>query len=119
METFVEIINKNACQPSSNLTLEGVEANSSEWKKHNFYPQNGIVGLLVAEGQMHIGKVLIIQALENIFIPIEPNGVRYISKDDFLKKLPKNKEIGFDRNNENDNSDFKQFMNDFDKMMGF
>ena len=119
MESFVEIINKNACQPSSNLTLEGVKAGSSEWKKHNFYPQNGVVGLVVAEGQMHIGKVLIVQAMENIFIPIAPNGVRYISKDEFLKRLPRNKEIGLDRNHENDNSHINQILRDIEKQMGF
>lgn len=119
METFVEIINKNACQPSSGLVIDGIEANSNEWKKHNFYPQNGIVGVVLGEGQMFSGTILIIQVWDKLIVPIEPSGVRYITETEFNKRIGKNLEIGLDRNNENKNSHHKQIMNDLEKMMGF
>ncbi len=118
MSNFVEIIDKNACQPSSNMIIDGIKANSEEWKKHNFYPQVGIVGVVLGEGQMYVGTVLIIQVWDNLIIPITPRGVRYITETEFNKRLSKNLEIGLDRNNENDDSIFNQLMNDVDKMIG-
>ena len=63
MTKYVEIINEDACQPYTGASINGIPACSDEWKKYNFYPKKGIVGVVIAEGQMHFGKVLIIRTI--------------------------------------------------------
>ena len=119
MTKYVEIINEDACQPYTGASINGIPACSDEWKKYNFYPKKGIVGVGIAEGQMHFGKVLIIEVLENVFIPILPNGVRSITESEFLSKVDNNKNLGIDTNDKNRNARIDQAMRDIDKMFGF
>ena len=115
MNNYVEIIDKNRCNPYVDLTIEGIKANSTEWVKYNFYPQNGIVGELIGDAHISSGLVYIIQVMEKVFVPIDPSGIKNITQSEFKSRYFKNKEIGIDKNSENDNAVSTQIMKD----MGF
>lgn len=119
MIKYVEIINENACQPFTSAVINGIPACSDEWKKHNFYPRKGIVGAVIADGQMHCGAVLVIEVLKNVFIPILPNGVKSITETEFLNKVNNNSILGKDTENKNRSAFVDQAMKDIDKMFGF
>lgn len=119
MIKYVEIINADACQPITSATINGIPACSDEWKKYNFYPRNGIVGAVIAEGQIHLGKVLVIEVLKNVFIPILPHGVKNITESEFLSKVNNNKTLGRDTENKNQSAHFDEVMKDIDRMLGF
>lgn len=118
MIKYVEIINEDACQPITSATINGIPACSDEWNKHNFYPRNGIVGAVIAEGQIHLGKVLVIEVLKNVFIPILPNGVKSITESDFLSKVNNNQTLGRDTENKNRDAHIDQAMKDINRMLG-
>ena len=46
---FVEIINFKAVRANTTLELNGVKADSAVWSKHDSYPNNGIVGLVLTD----------------------------------------------------------------------
>jgi len=118
MIKYVEIIDENACQPFTSAAINGIPACSEEWKKHNFYPCNGIVGAVITEGQMHLGEVLVIEVLKNIFVPILRNGVRSITESEFLSKVDNNKTLGRDIENKNQDAHIDQVMKDINRMLG-
>lgn len=112
MSNYVEIIDKNLCNPYIDLTIEGIKANSTEWVKYNFYPQNGIVGELIGDTYISSGFVYIIQVMEKVFVPIDPSGIKSISQSEFKSRYSRNKEIGIDKYSENDNAASTQIMKD-------
>jgi hypothetical protein len=119
MIKYVEIVNEDACQPVTSATINGIPACSDEWKKHNFYPRNGIVGAVITEGQIHMGKVLVIEVLKNVFIPILPNGVKSITETEFFNKVNNNSTLGRNTENKNISAFVDQAMKDIDRMLGF
>ena len=44
---YVKIIDRGECFSTTMEFINGVYANKTEWAKHNFYPQNGMVGDVV------------------------------------------------------------------------
>ena len=58
METFVEITNSAKVRSNSNLVLSGIQANKSGWNPYSFYPNNGVVGVLIGEAQCYEGTYL-------------------------------------------------------------
>ena len=119
MLQFVEIIDSNAVRANTTLVLSGVKAASSEWTKSNFYPNNGVVGLVLTDEAMGPeGSMFVIQCGEKIFVPILPKGVKYISESEYRRRLPQNSLIGKDTENKNKNSFVNDFMNYIDSMFG-
>jgi hypoxanthine phosphoribosyltransferase len=55
METFVEIINSAKVRSNSNLVISGIQANKNGWNPFMFYPNNGVVGVLIGEAQSYEG----------------------------------------------------------------
>ena len=44
---YVKIVDRGECFSTTLEFIDGVYANKTEWEKHNFYPQNGMVGEIV------------------------------------------------------------------------
>lgn len=119
MQRFVEITDSNAVRGFPNLQLNGVFAGSKEWGKHNFYPNNGVVGLLLTDEAMGPeGAMCVIQCDTNIFVPVLPKGIKYITESEFRHRLPNNKTIGKDIYGRNGNSATNDIMNYIDSMFG-
>ena len=76
METFVEITNSAKVRSNSNLVLSGIQANKSGWNPYSFYPNNGVVGVLIGEAQCYEGTIYIVQCGERLLVPVLPSGIR-------------------------------------------
>ena len=76
MTQFVEIVDSEVCESFTNLVLEGVHASTVEWRKHNFWPNNGVVGAVVGDGYSANGHIKVIQALPDIYFPLGSAGVK-------------------------------------------
>lgn len=112
MPQFVEITNYNAVRSHTNLILNGVKASSEEWTKHNFYPNNGVVGLVLTDEAMGPeGKMFVIQCDNSLFVPVLPTGIRYITESEFRRRLPNNATVGKDTENRNASSAVNDIMN--------
>lgn len=119
MTQFVEVTNFNAVRANTNLQLGGVKAGSTEWSKHNFYPNNGVVGLVITDEAMGPeGRMYVIQCGEKLFVPILPNGVRHITETEFRRRLANNVIVGKDSEGRNSNSFSNDFMSYLDSMFG-
>lgn len=117
MHQFVEIINDNSVRANTNLVLGGVKAGSVEWSKHQFFPNKGVVGLVITDEAMGPeGRMFVIQCGEQLFVPILPNGVKYITELEFRRRLPNNKVIGRDNGSQNSNSLANDIMGYIDSM---
>lgn len=117
MAQFVEIIDSNAVRSNTTLQLNGVKAGSAEWSKHNFFPNNGVVGLVITDEAMGPeGQMFVLQCGENLFVPILPKGIRYITEIEFRRRLPNNPSVGKDTQGKNSTSFADDFMNYFDSM---
>ncbi len=104
MDRFVEIINRDAVIACSDAIINGVSASSNEWGKHNMYPNNGVVAAVIGEGFVREGKILMLQCLDDWFVPILPHGVRDIPKSEFLERLPQNLIVGKDVDGKNESA---------------
>lgn len=119
MQKFVEIIDSNAVRGFTTLQLNGVNAGSREWAKHDFYPNKGVVGLLLTDEAMGPeGAICVIQCDTNIFVPVLPKGIKYITEIEFRRRLPNNKTIGKDVAGKNADSATNDIMNYLDSMLG-
>lgn len=117
MPQFVEIIDSNAVRANTNLQLNGISASSKEWTKHNFYPNKGVVGILLTDEAMGPeGRMCVLQCGNTLFVPILPNGVKYITENEFKRRLPNNEIIGEDKENKNSDSFVNDVMNYMDSM---
>lgn len=94
METFVEITNSAKVRSNSNLVLSGIQANRSGWKPYSFYPNNGVVGVLIGEAQGCEGIVYIVQCDEKLLVPILPSGIRQITCAEYNSRYPRNMQVG-------------------------
>ena len=119
MQKFVEIIDSNAVRGFTSLQLNGVNAGSKEWVKHNFYPNNGVVGVLLTDEAMGPeGTMCVIQCDTTIFVPVLPKGVKYITESEFRRKLHNNRTLGKDVDGKNARSASNDIMNYLDSMFG-
>lgn len=89
---FVKIINRGECFSTTMEFIDGVYANKSEWEKHNFYPQNGMVGEVVKITP----RAYIIKIMEGIYVPITKNGICEITKNEYLANRRNNTCTGMD-----------------------
>lgn len=76
---YVKIIDKGECFSTTMEYIDGVYANKSEWAKHNFYPQNGMVGELVKRTP----SAYIIKIMDGIYVPMARKGIQEISYNEF------------------------------------
>ena len=60
---YVRIIDSGECFSTTMEYINDVYANRNEWAKHNFYPQNGMVGELVKVTP----RAFIVKIMEGIY----------------------------------------------------
>lgn len=118
MSLFAEIVNPSFVRAVTTLVIDGVTAGSQEWATHNWYPNKGVVGIIVSdeafgpEGQMYV-----LQCGERLFVPILPKGIKFISEIDFRTRVQNNLKIGEDKHNLNSNAFANDFMNYLDSLL--
>jgi len=89
---YVKIVDRGECFSTTMEFINGVYANKSEWAKHNFYPQNGMVG----EVAKVTPRAYIVKIKDGIYVPMTKKGIREISYDEYLAGKDKNVSTGMD-----------------------
>ncbi len=119
MDRFVEITNSAKVRSNTNLVIAGIPVNQSEWNKYQFYPNKGVVGIVVGEAQCYEGVIYLVQCDNRIIVPVLPTGIKDISLYDFRRRYPQNSIIG-KATEQQMNSSFNvdEVMDSLNKMFG-
>lgn len=109
---YVKIIDCGECFSTTTEFINGVYANRNEWAKHNFYPQNGMVGELVKRR----GSAYIIKIKEGIYVPMTEYGIKEIEYEEFLEGQSNNVSEGMNERQRriNDKVDFINSLTGYD-----
>ena len=89
---YVKIIDRGECFSTTMEYINGVYANKTEWAKHNFYPQNGMVGEIVKRTP----SAFIVKIKDGIYVPMTQRGIREITYVEYLQSKDKNVCAGMD-----------------------
>ena len=89
---YVKIVDRGECFSTTMEYINGVYANKNEWQKHNFYPQNGMVGKVVKITP----RAYIIKIMEGIYVPMTKEGIKEISFEEYQAGLKNNICSGMD-----------------------
>lgn len=89
---YVKIVDRGECFSTTMEFINGVYANKSEWAKHNFYPQNGMVGEVVKMTP----RAYIVKIMDGIYVPMTKNGIREITQEEYLANKRDNVCSGMD-----------------------
>lgn len=117
MEKYVEVINSAKVRRNFKCINSTIDCSKSAWERNSFYPNEGVVGVVVSEAYCYEGLIYIIQCADNIFVPILPNGIREITYAEFANRFPQNMIVGKLNSNQNvNNSDFDEIMSTIEKM---
>lgn len=120
METFVEITNSAKVRSNTNLVISGIQANKSAWDQYSFYPNKGIVGVIIGEALCCEGNILIVHCGDNIIVPVLPEGVREITYSEYSSRYPQNMQVGKATSQQiNREFDVDEMMDYFGKMFKF
>lgn len=87
---YVIITDCGECYSTTMEYVNGVYANKDEWAKHNFYPQNGMVGELVKITP----RAYVVKIEDGIYIPMSKKGIREITYEDYLSHKNDNINVG-------------------------
>jgi len=79
---YIEIVDCGECFSTTMEFIDGVYANKTEWAKHNFYPQNGMVG----EVRKITPRAYIIKIKDGIYVPMTKQGIREITYNEYLAR---------------------------------
>lgn len=79
MAKYAKIIDRGECFSTTNLSVNGISANKWEWGKHNFYPQNGMVGEVINEQDS-----LFLKIMDGIYVPITFRGIVEITYEEYV-----------------------------------
>lgn len=77
---YVKIVDRGECFSTTMEFINGVYANKTEWGKHNFYPQNGMVGEVVKVTP----RAYIVKIKEGIYVPMTKNGIKEITYNEYV-----------------------------------
>lgn len=89
---YVKIIDKGECFSTTMEFIDGVYANRTEWEKHNFYPQNGMVGEVIKRTP----SAYIVKIMDGIYVPMTRRGIEEIEYDEFIARQDCNVCSGMD-----------------------
>jgi hypothetical protein len=126
METrkFAEIIDKGECLSTINvppavniLDWSGTEnikhlAGKNEWTKHDFYPSNGLIGEIagVLYNTIWGYDVYILKIQNQFYVPMSPNGIKFISENEMRLKQPSTQTRSMDSRQTKINNDYDNFI---------
>ncbi len=102
---YIKIIDKGECFSTTMEFIDGVYANKIEWGKHNFYPQNGMVGELVKRTP----SAYIIKIMDGIYVPMTRRGIKEISYEEFIAGQVNNVCSGMDEKQQRINNEVDSF----------
>ena len=102
---YVKIIDRGECFSTTMEFVNGVYANRTEWAKHNFYPQNGMVGEIVKRTP----SAYIVRIKEGIYVPMTKKGIKEITYEEFLKSQSNNVCSGMDERQKRINDQLDEF----------
>ena len=100
---YVKIIDRGECFSTTMEFINGVYANKTEWAKHNFYPQNGMVGEVVKRTP----RAYIIKISDDIYVPMTPKGIKEITYNEYVSNRHNNVCSGMDTRQKDINKYFK------------
>lgn len=103
---YVKIINRGECFSTTQEFIDGVYANKTEWEKHNFYPQNGMVGEVVKRTP----SAYIVKIMDGIYVPMTKNGIKEIEYEEFVAGQSRNICTGMDERQQRINSQVDEFL---------
>lgn len=117
----IKIVDKGECLSTLN-TLPQIKWNNeklknlsgkNEWQKHNFYPSNGLVGIVVDEMSNPVWgfKVYIVEISNKYYVPMTLKGISEISANEFRTMDPENKFQNMDSRQQIINSNYDKFIN--------
>ena len=90
---YVKITDRGECFSTTPEFVDGVYANRTEWEKHNFYPQNGMVGEVVKRTP----SAYIVKIMDGIYVPMTRKGIEEIEYDEFIAGQKNNICSGMDQ----------------------
>lgn len=108
---YVKIIDRGECFSTTQEFIDGVYANRTEWEKHNFYPQNGMVGEVVKRTP----SAYIVKIMDGIYVPMTRNGIEEIEYDEFISGQKNNVCSGMDERQKRINRQ----LDDFNGLTGY
>lgn len=97
---YVKIIDRGECFSTTMEFIDGVYANRTEWEKHNFYPQNGMVGEVVKRTP----SAYIVKIMDGIYVPMTRRGIEEIDYEKFIAGQNNNICSGMDERQKRINS---------------
>ena len=89
---YVKIIDRGECFSTTMEFIDGVYANKTEWAKHNFYPQNGMVG----EVAKITPRAYIVKISDGIYVPMTKKGIKEITYSEYIANKQNNTCSGMD-----------------------
>lgn len=105
---YVKIIDCGECFSTTMEFIDGVYANKTEWEKHNFYPQNGMVG----EVKKITPRAYVVKIMDGIYVPMTKRGIREISYNEFLAGQNNNRCTGMNTRQERINEGLDSVVGD-------
>lgn len=119
MNHYVEIINSSKVRSNVDFTGSKIQFELGEWRKCGFYPNNGVVGIVIGDAKSYEGLIHLVQFGDRIIVPVLSSGVRDISSDEFERRYPNNRIIGR-ATDEQIQSDFNvdEFIDEIGNLLG-
>ena len=102
---YVKIIDRGECFSTTMEFIDGVYANRTEWVKHNFYPQTGMVGEVVKRTP----SAYIVKIMDGLYVPMTRRGIEEIEYDEFIAGQNNNVCSGMDERQKRINSQVDSF----------
>lgn len=105
---YVKIIDRGECFSTTMEFIDGVYANKDEWAKHNFYPQNGMVG----EVRKITPRAYIVKIMDGIYVPMTKQGIKEISYNEYIAGQENNNCSGMDERQKRINNGVSSLVGD-------
>lgn len=83
MARCFRITDTAAIRGNTAAEIWGVKANYDEWKKHQFCPCKGVMGMLLADAYIRDGQVYLLECMYHCVVPVLATCVEEISEEYF------------------------------------